>query len=357
MVSKKEIEKQLKQLKFNSHSWGRAEAQELHNVILEDEEIYELVNGMYEGGFALLIATNIRVLLIDKKPLNFLTVEDLRFDMITEIDYSHRVFGAHINIAAGSKNLKFTSYNQPRLRKLITHVQHCMAESKKKQSSHAEDQNSHLEQINQQLQAYLIAQHQQQEEMRQQLQTGSSDSSQQTDTPATAIQPIKPSPELSDYLLAQNLLRQYREQQANPIAQVKVSPAATPPAPAAPQTFFNSSGSDNSIDGLKAAAEAEIFGKNVAAAPAQMSAQPASQPTQTPVSNDALDYSRNPQRLAITPLSFKGIEINPLRIAYAKLPLALRNRKFGRPSFHAHSQVLPTQPVMPTTAPTPLPAN
>jgi hypothetical protein len=49
---------------------------------LPGEEIYELVNGIYEGGFAIVVATDVRLLLIDKKPMNYLNVEDLRFDMI-----------------------------------------------------------------------------------------------------------------------------------------------------------------------------------------------------------------------------------------------------------------------------------
>ena len=128
-----------------------------------------MVNGIYEGGFALLVATDVRVLLIDKKPLNYLTVEDLRFDMINEMDYNHRLLGAAISIATGNKNLKFRSYNQPRLRKLIGHVQHSMADIKRQQNTHQEGQNQHLEQINQQLQSYLMAQQQQQLQLQQQL--------------------------------------------------------------------------------------------------------------------------------------------------------------------------------------------
>ena len=37
-------------------------------------------------------------------------------------------------------------------------------------------------------------------------------------------------------------------------------------------------------------------------------------------------------------------EINALKVAVAKLPLALRNRRFGRPSFHAHSQAEALRP-------------
>src|SRR4051812_34181115 len=119
MVDVGQIHRQLKDLGFNIHGWGRSEVKELANIILPDEEIHEVVNGFYEGGFALLIATDVRVLLIDSKPLNYLKIEDLRFDMINEMDYSHRLLGAQINIATGNKNLRFRSYNQPRLRKLI----------------------------------------------------------------------------------------------------------------------------------------------------------------------------------------------------------------------------------------------
>ncbi|HWB38807.1 MAG TPA: PH domain-containing protein [Candidatus Saccharimonadales bacterium] len=317
MVSKKSVQEQLKKLDFKPHGWGKAEVGELHNILLPDEEIYDLVNGIYEGGFALLVATDIRVLLIDKKPLNFLTVEDLRFDQINELDYSHRLLGANITIASGSKTMKFRSYNQQRLRKVINHVQHCMAELKKKQSSHQEDQKVHLEQINQQLQAYLIAQHQQQEQLRQQLHQVNSGMS-----PAAPPDPLKPSPELADFLYAQGLLAQYREQHGDMPAPVVTAPqdftTELPSQPAIP----NNPSATSQLQELYAEGTQEIFGKR----------SPATNAVTT--SSDDQD---DPKIDANT-----GVEINPLKIAKAKLPMALRNRKFGRPSFHAHSQAQPT---------------
>src|SRR4051794_1945356 len=93
MVSKQVVAKQLKQIGFKQHGWGKGEIDELPRIMLPNEQILECVNGIYESGFALLVATDVRVLVIDKKPLNYLTVEDLRFDMINEMDYSHRLFG------------------------------------------------------------------------------------------------------------------------------------------------------------------------------------------------------------------------------------------------------------------------
>ena len=309
MVSMQSVEKQLKRLKFNMHSWGRAEIRELPNILIPGEEMYECVNGTYEGGFALLVATDSRVLLIDKKPLNFLTVEDMRFEMINELDYSHRMIGAQISISAGSKTLRFKSYNQARLRKLINHVQHCMADSKKQMSAGQKDQKQHLEQINQQLQAYLIAQHQQQEALREQLAQARSGANADVTSVQLPESP-KPSPELTDFLFAQSLLKQYREQEAE-------TASKQPTEPATPQ-----------MADLYASGMQEIFGQKQTT-PDAVAYQPPAKP-----------YGlHNP------------LEINALSIAYSKLPMALRNRKFGRPIFRSDGQAV-IKPISNQQAPT-----
>lgn len=278
MVTRESVEKQLKEIGFNYHGWGRSEVSELPNIILPDEKIYECANGVYEGGFALLIATDVRVILVDKKPLRYLTVEDLRFDMISEIDYSHRLLAAQISISTGSKNLQFLSTNQPRLRKLIGHVQHCMAENKKKQEEHSVDQKLHLEQINQQLQAYLLAQHQQQQKLQEYMAKG------EAGPQSIDLDPVRPAPQLSDYLYAQSLLAEHQRNGG------RISP------------------NELYEEGVQ-----EVFGNRP---------QQQQQPQQVPASTNHHSL---------------GLEVNPLRIAYSKLPLAMRNKKFGRPSFHAHS--------------------
>jgi hypothetical protein len=148
--------KQLKKLDFNPNGWGRTEVNELCNILMPDEEIEELVNGYYEAGFALMVATKHRVLLVDKKPLNYLTVEDMRFEMISEFDYSHRIIGAHVSISSsGNKSFSFTSLNQTRLRRLLTYVQARMTDMKQTMHKQQETQQQHLEQMNEQLRQYL----------------------------------------------------------------------------------------------------------------------------------------------------------------------------------------------------------
>ncbi|HSW37568.1 MAG TPA: PH domain-containing protein [Candidatus Saccharimonadales bacterium] len=318
MVSLKSVEAQLKRLNFNYHAWGKTEIRELPRILMPDEELYECVNGFYEGGFAMLVSTDMRVLLIDKKPLNYLTVEDLRFDMINEIDYSHRLLGAHIKISTGSKTLKFTSYNQPRLRKLIQHVQDRMAELKRQQDQHAEGQKQHLEQLNQQLQAYLIAQQTYQLQLQQKVDQ------------AQAAQPPRPSPELADFLFTQNLMQEFNGQKAKPAetSAIEPNPMSSPEAavfqPVATETTEGTSAQELYNEAVK-----EIFGSQ----PKQeLASSYVPNPTFTSnLQTDGVQDTQGEQKPLRVP------DLNSLRIAYSKLPMALRNRKFGRPSFHAHS--------------------
>ncbi|HSX45540.1 MAG TPA: PH domain-containing protein [Candidatus Saccharimonadia bacterium] len=336
MVSKEYIEKQLKDIDFKITGWGKAEVNQLPHIILPDEKIYEAVNGIYEGGFALLLATDIRVLLVDKKLMSFLTVEDLRFDMINEIDYNHRLVGAYITIATGNKTLVFRSYNKDRLRKLIGHVQHCMAETKKKQSSTVEDQSQHLERINEQLQAYLVAQYKQQQKLHEELakaQTGA------LSKVPTMPEPLRPPDELSNFLYARGLLDKYREATGRDLAVPQI-PAANPPA-------------SDATDAVQAASPPQAH-------PWEESA--ATQPAGMPGNNQLTEiYSEGMQEVfGKRPPSnpggqgsggfggdqTTGLEVNPIKIAISKLPLALRNRKFGlpKPSLPVYRAPAPPKP-------------
>lgn len=138
MISKQAVEEQLKRIGFNFRLWGRAEVNELGRILLDDEIIAECVNGEYGNGFALLVATNHRVLLVDKKPMLYLTVEDLRFDMITEFNFSHRLMNATLQFYTPNKTLVFTSWNQGRLRKLLEYTQQRVLEMR--QQAHMSSQ-------------------------------------------------------------------------------------------------------------------------------------------------------------------------------------------------------------------------
>lgn len=122
MVTKHEINRQLRAIGADFRFWGRAEVAELEHIIVPGEHIMYCINGYYEHGFAVLCITDQRVILVDKKIL-YLTLEDLRFDMISEVDFSNQVFSATITIFTINKTLRFSAFKIAALRKATAYLQ------------------------------------------------------------------------------------------------------------------------------------------------------------------------------------------------------------------------------------------
>lgn len=122
MVTHQEIERQLRATGTKIGWFGRAEARELEHIIEPGETIMYCLNGRYENGFAMLCVTNHRVVLIDKKPL-YLSIEDIRYDMVSEVDFDGRLLESTVTICTLSKNLRFSSFKGAKLRYAMSYLQ------------------------------------------------------------------------------------------------------------------------------------------------------------------------------------------------------------------------------------------
>ncbi len=131
-----EIELELSRLGVRNRFWGKPEIRELQHVLSPDEVISRATSGRYEGGFCLLVATDRRLLLIDKK-LWFLSMEDVRFDMISELDYCARLLDSTLSVRTINKVLRFYTIHQKQLRALTNYLQERIMELR-----HVYQQNS-----------------------------------------------------------------------------------------------------------------------------------------------------------------------------------------------------------------------
>lgn len=122
MVNKIEVLRQLKNIGVSFPFIGKPEINELPKILCEGETIKHIMNGRYEAGFAVLCATDHRLLLIDKR-LMFLTIEDVRYDMISDVEFDHRLIDSSIHVGTVHKTISFNSFNQLRLRELTKYVQ------------------------------------------------------------------------------------------------------------------------------------------------------------------------------------------------------------------------------------------
>jgi hypothetical protein len=135
MVHPSIIEARLGELRFRSSRWFRAEVHELQHILMDHEKIIALACGRYFGSFALLVATDQRLLLVDKRVF-FMNIEDTRYDMISEIDFNSQVYSATVTVHTINKTHKFTSIkHKNQLRLLTNYVQRRVMEFRTQQST------------------------------------------------------------------------------------------------------------------------------------------------------------------------------------------------------------------------------
>lgn len=127
MIDLFRVERQLVSVGFKNKFFGRPEVKELCNILSPNEVIKHAVMGHYQGGFAIIVATDYRVLLIDKK-VWFLTLEDVRYDMVAEVDFCSRLLDATISVVTFNKTLVFNSWHKQSLRQLSKYIQQRVTE-------------------------------------------------------------------------------------------------------------------------------------------------------------------------------------------------------------------------------------
>jgi hypothetical protein len=130
MINLNQLEEQMARIDFKkSGLWGHAKVKELCKVLHEGEEVKHCVNGYYEDGFAMLAATDQRLVVIDRKPM-FLTIQAIWYDKIGQVDFSRRLMNATLHISTPNQNLTFSAWNHQRLHEVLDYSQKRMADYK-----------------------------------------------------------------------------------------------------------------------------------------------------------------------------------------------------------------------------------
>jgi len=122
MVAKKSIDVQLQQIDNKLRVFGRTELKQLRRILNPGETIGQCVYGFYQGGSGLLVATDKRVLLIDKRPF-YLYVEDHSYDSVSRVDFVSRMLQGVLYFETDSKLIIFKSVSDAKLSKLEIYVQ------------------------------------------------------------------------------------------------------------------------------------------------------------------------------------------------------------------------------------------
>lgn len=87
------------------------EVRYLPKLIRVDEQIGGVVYGWHQDGFAMLVATDKRVIFLDKKPL-FSTVDDIRYEVISGVSFGHVGIGSTVTLHTKIKDYKLRTFNE-----------------------------------------------------------------------------------------------------------------------------------------------------------------------------------------------------------------------------------------------------
>lgn len=98
------LDEQVRRLDGAAQFLGRKELHELPNILHDTEVVLDLAQGTYENGNGLLVATDRRVLFINRGILYGLKVEDFPLDKVSSIQYETGMLLGSITIfTSGNK--------------------------------------------------------------------------------------------------------------------------------------------------------------------------------------------------------------------------------------------------------------
>ena len=104
MPTLEDVKTQIKSIDGMSKFLGSKEIKELPDILWENESVENLISGTYNNGNGILVATNCRLIFVDKGLIFGLKVEDFPLDKITSIQYSTGILLGKLTIfASGNK--------------------------------------------------------------------------------------------------------------------------------------------------------------------------------------------------------------------------------------------------------------
>jgi len=95
---------------------GRKEVNELPNILFANESVLDIVQGTYSNNNGILVATESRLIFIDKGLIYGLKVEDFPYDKITSIQYETGLILGKIIIMASGNRAEIDNVNKVRVK-------------------------------------------------------------------------------------------------------------------------------------------------------------------------------------------------------------------------------------------------
>ncbi len=130
MIHPQILRQQLDKLGVGTFPFCRAELKELPNLMIPGEEVEQIMAGRYNASYAIIVATNFRILIIDKKLGFGLVFEDIPYDMLAEVEYIRMPFASKLIVFARSKKIEFKAYNAAPVKQFAQYLEQRMMDAR-----------------------------------------------------------------------------------------------------------------------------------------------------------------------------------------------------------------------------------
>lgn len=125
-LRKQRVLKELRELGATSYGLSKSEAKYLPLLIHPGEHIKGVIYGHNTEGFVMVVATEIRMLYLDKKPL-FVKTDELAYNIVSGVSYSFAGFFASVTIHTRIGDYKIGLINNRCARNFVQYIeQHCL---------------------------------------------------------------------------------------------------------------------------------------------------------------------------------------------------------------------------------------
>jgi hypothetical protein len=116
------VRTQLRDLGLSKMAMMSTESHYLPKLIHPDEILGGVVFGKHVDGYAMLVATDRRIIFLDKKPL-FVNEDEMTYDVVGGISISRAGIGATVTLHTRLKDYTIRTFNQESAQKFLHYIE------------------------------------------------------------------------------------------------------------------------------------------------------------------------------------------------------------------------------------------
>jgi len=132
-IRREQITDELRDAGLRGHPLRSMESHYLPHIIGKNEHIKGVVYGYQEMGFVMLIATDRKIIFLDRKPL-FMNEDEITYDVVSGVVHNHSVIGTTVTLHTRVKDYKIFCFNRESTAIFVDYIEsRCLANNGKRE--------------------------------------------------------------------------------------------------------------------------------------------------------------------------------------------------------------------------------